>query len=124
MVARRFTFGVARIRRSRGSGTTQQRLASIGSKMKRTGVQSRGSMPGQCFKDGEQIGEIREYTDTLLALLLRGRRPEVYAPRPESAPRVAFNVTTTLEEARKRVADLGLPLLQIESDYETEDEKA
>ena len=91
--------------------------------MKHIAVQSRDTTPGNTDdKDGKEIGEIREYSDSLLSLILRGRRPEVYARQPESAPRVAFNVTTTLEEARKRVADLGLPLLQIESDYE--DEKA
>lgn len=73
-----------------------------------------------CDKEGNEIGEIREYSDSLLTLLLRSRRPEVYARQPETTPRVSFNVTTTLEEARKRVADLGLPLLQIESDYEEE----
>jgi hypothetical protein len=61
-------------------------------------------------------------SDTLLTFMLRGRRPEVYARHDEpSAPPVNVTNVLTLEEAMKRIEDLGLPPLVIESDYEEVD---
>jgi hypothetical protein len=66
------------------------------------------------FQGGQKVGEITDYSDGLMTLLLRGRRPDV--PRPEPV-RVEVAVTT-LEEARRQIESLGLPMLQIETDYE------
>jgi hypothetical protein len=56
-------------------------------------------------------------SDRLLEMLLRRRRPEVYARHAsEASPRV--NVVVTLEEAKRRIRELGLPMLELEGDYE------
>jgi hypothetical protein len=61
-------------------------------------------------------------SDMLLTFMLRGRRPEVYARRDEPpAPPVNVANVLTLEEAMKRIEDLGLPPLIVESDYEEAD---
>jgi hypothetical protein len=35
------------------------------------------------YQGGEKVGEVREYSDTLLLAILKGRRPEVYRDRRE-----------------------------------------
>jgi hypothetical protein len=43
------------------------------------------------YQKGEQVGVVRKYSDSLLALLLRGRRPDVYRDNAQvqvSAPTV------------------------------------
>jgi transposase-like protein len=68
------------------------------------------------FHGGVKVGEITEYSDRLLIQLLRRRRPEVYSPRHESTAHV--NATMTFEEAKKRIEELGLPMIPYVSDYE------
>jgi hypothetical protein len=46
------------------------------------------------YQGGAKVGEIREYSDTLLLAILRGKRPEVYA-RPEAATNVSVEVKLT-----------------------------
>src|SRR5262249_16287637 len=43
------------------------------------------------YQGGAKVGEIREYSDTLLLAILRGKRPDVYA-RPELAVSTNVNV--------------------------------
>jgi hypothetical protein len=70
-------------------------------------------------KNGEVVGHVRKYSDSLLMFLLKSRRPERYN-RPvepvESVPRVERRIS--LEEARARLLQLGLPVPEIEGDYE------
>lgn len=35
------------------------------------------------YQGGEHVGDVQEYSDTLLCLLLKGRKPEVYRERRE-----------------------------------------
>jgi hypothetical protein len=70
------------------------------------------------YQGGKKVGHIRQYSDGLMALLLRGRRPEVYArPEERSIPHVNKAVMS-VEDARARLLQLGLPLPLIEGDYE------
>ena len=57
-------------------------------------------------------------SDRLLEMLLRRRRPEVYARHAsETSPRV--NVVVTLEEAKRRIRELRVcPCSELEGDYE------
>lgn len=69
------------------------------------------------FHGGKKVGEITEYIDILLVNLLRRRRPEVYGLRHDSTTR--GNVTIpSLEDAKKHLENLGLPVPVIETDYE------
>jgi hypothetical protein len=79
-----------------------------------------GYNPRPIYHKGKKVGEIREYSDSLLGLLLKGRRPEVYA-RGDRAPTQNVLLNITLEEHVKRLERLGLPVPVIESDLEDED---
>ena len=78
-----------------------------------------GYNPRPVYHKGKKVGEIREYSDSLLALLLKSRRPEVYA-RGDRAPTQNVVLNMTLQEQYKRLERLGIPLAVIESDYEDE----
>jgi hypothetical protein len=69
------------------------------------------------YQGGAKVGEIREYSDTLLLAILRGKRPEVYA-RPEAATNVNVEVKLTREQALERLRQLGLPVPFIETEFE------
>jgi hypothetical protein len=84
----------------------------------RRAVEGYNSRP--IYQKGKKVGEIREYSNSLLALLLKSRRPEVYA-RGDRAPTQNVLLNMTLEEHTKRLERLGLPVPQIEGDYEPED---
>ena len=76
------------------------------------------------YQGGVRVGEIKTYSDSLLTLLLKSRRPEVFACSYYPSARVdvkSFEVTT-LYEALARVEQLGLPAPEIEYDI-YEDEK-
>jgi hypothetical protein len=63
------------------------------------------------FKD-TQVGEIREYSDTLMTLVLRGKRPKVYKERLEHTGADGGPIETrslTKEEALAKLKELGLP---------------
>jgi hypothetical protein len=80
-----------------------------------------GYNPRPVYHKGKKVGEIREHSDSLLGLLLKSRRPEVYA-RSRDAP-AKVEVRMSLEESRNRlVMRLGVPLPMIEGDYEEDDE--
>jgi hypothetical protein len=74
-----------------------------------------GYNPRPVYHKGRKVGEIREYSDSLLGLLLKSRRPEVYTRSHDGTTNV--NVKMTLEESRERLRELGVeyPLL-IEGD--------
>lgn len=38
------------------------------------------------FQHGRQVGEVAEYSDTLLMFLLKGRKPDVYRDNPRVVP--------------------------------------
>ncbi len=59
--------------------------------------------------------------DSLVALSLKSRRPEVYA-RGDKAPTQNVDVRISLQEHYKRLERLGLPQPMIEGDYEEDDE--
>jgi len=67
-------------------------------------------------KEGNLIGESVDYSDALLALLLKVRRPEVFN-RPVETVSSRVNVRVSLKEAQERLERLGLPLPVIEGDY-------
>jgi hypothetical protein len=57
------------------------------------------------FWRGEEVGAIREYSDTLLMFRLNGLRPERYRPQPAKDPvmvNVQVNIKHTLREAFTR----------------------
>jgi hypothetical protein len=60
-------------------------------------------------KYGNIISEMREYSDSLLALLLKVRRPETFN-RPVEAVSSRVDVRVSLSEARERLERLGLPI--------------
>jgi hypothetical protein len=68
-------------------------------------------------KDGNIISEMREYSDSLLTLLLKVRRPETFN-RPTEAVSSRLDVRVSLSEAKARLERLGLPIPVIEGDYE------
>jgi hypothetical protein len=76
-----------------------------------------GYNPRPVYHKGKKVGEIREYSDSLLALLLKSRRPEVYA-RGDRPPTQNVFLNMTLQEHNKRLERLGLPVPVIEGDYE------
>ena len=64
------------------------------------------------------MGRKIHYSDKLLELLLRRRRPHVYA-KPENQIKQTMHVNVpTLEDLRKRYKELGLTPPVIEGDYE------
>ena len=67
-------------------------------------------------KDGNIISEMREYSDSLLTLLLKVRRPETFN-RPNEVVSSRLDVPVSLSEARERLERLGLPMPVIEGDY-------
>jgi hypothetical protein len=67
-------------------------------------------------KEGNLIGESVDYSDALLALLLKVRRPEVFN-RPVETVSSRVNVRVSLKEAQERLERLGLPMPMIEGDY-------
>ena len=75
-----------------------------------------GYNPRPVYHKGKKVGEIREYSDSLLGLLLKSRRPEVYARSHDANAKV--EVRMSLEESRERLRQLGVELLMIEGDQE------
>jgi hypothetical protein len=80
-----------------------------------------GYNPRPVYHKGEKVGEIREYSDSLLALLLKSRRPEVYARNADMPSKVDVKVLS-VEEARNRLLALGLSVPFLEGDYEEVDD--
>jgi hypothetical protein len=74
-------------------------------------------------KDGNIISEMREYSDSLLTLLLKVRRPETFN-RPTEVISNKMDVRVSLEEARARLERLGLPIPEIEGDYERVEDRS
>jgi hypothetical protein len=74
-------------------------------------------------KDGNIISEMREYSDGLLTTLLKCRRPETFN-RPAEVHSNRVDVRVTLEEARARLERLGLPIPEIEGDYERVEDRS
>jgi len=74
------------------------------------------------YQGGVRVGEIKAYSDSLLTLLLKSRRPEVFARSYDvSAPVDVKSLrVTTLQEALARMEQLGLPPPEIEGDYDVE----
>lgn len=71
-------------------------------------------------KDGKKTGEIIEYSDQLLMMLMRGRRPERFANQTfqhRHLGQVEVQVKT-VEQARQRLLQLGITPPIIEGDYE------
>jgi hypothetical protein len=73
------------------------------------------------YQGGARVGEIREYSDTLLLAILRGKRPEVYA-RLDTQTNVNVEVRLTREQALERLHQLGLPVPFIETEFERDGE--
>lgn len=60
------------------------------------------------FHGGQQVGEVREYSDQLMALLLKGRRPERYRERLDVNHAGRERATPTQERSldlRERLGD-------------------
>jgi len=74
-------------------------------------------------KDGNIISEMRKYSDGLLTLLLKTRRPETFN-RPPEVVSSRVNVRVSLEEAQARLERLGLPLPVIEGDYKRVEDRS
>jgi len=77
------------------------------------------------YQGGVRVGEIKAYSDSLLTLLLKSRRPEVWnRPPPPVEPPVdpVMYKITTVREAVARVERLGMTPLQIEGDFEEDDD--
>jgi hypothetical protein len=70
-------------------------------------------------KEGVQVGTIKDYSDGLLALILKCRRPEKYNKPAETEVRIENKITK--EEAWARLRSMGLPLPIIEGDYKETD---
>lgn len=63
------------------------------------------------YKD-TKVGEIQEYSDTLMTLVLRGKRPKVYKERLEHTGADGGPIETrelTKDEAIAKLKELGLP---------------
>jgi hypothetical protein len=73
------------------------------------------------YQGGAKVGEIREYSDTLLLAILRGKRPEVYC-RPDVNVNIKGKVELTREQAADRLRQLGLPVPWIETEFERDGE--
>ena len=68
-------------------------------------------------QEGNQVGEKVEYSDRLLELLLKSKRPRVYG-RQENSFNQTVNVTMpTLADMRKKYLELGLTPPEIEGDF-------
>ena len=59
------------------------------------------------YQGGKLVGEIREFSDTLLIFLLKGKRPEVYREnvKVEHSGKIAHDVTGMSLEELERLAD-------------------
>jgi hypothetical protein len=77
-------------------------------------------------KDGKRIGERVEFSDRLLELLLRGKRPRIYGRQQVTNQNinVAMTPPPTLEDLSKRYQELGLQPPVIVSDLEDVKEDA
>jgi hypothetical protein len=73
------------------------------------------------YQGGARVGEVREYSDTLLLAILRGKRPEIYA-RPETQTSLNVEFRLTREQALERLRQLGLPVPFIETEFERDGE--
>ena len=68
-------------------------------------------------KQGKQVGKKVEYSDRLLELLLKSKRPRVYV-RQENSFNQTVNVTMpTLADMRKKYLELGLTPPAFEGDF-------
>jgi hypothetical protein len=65
------------------------------------------------------VGVVKDYSDSLLTLLLKVRNPAVFNRPQESISNV--NVRVTRAEAIARIKRLGLPMPIVETDYEEDD---
>ena len=78
------------------------------------------------YQGGVRVGEIKTYSDSLLTLLLKSRRPEVFACSYDASAHVDAESHTmhkikTVQEALARLNQLGLPAPpEIKGDYEDE----
>lgn len=59
------------------------------------------------FQGGEQVGMVREYSDTLLVLLLKGAKPEKYRDRQEVKHDGQIDMTVTDLTDEQRVQRIG-----------------
>jgi hypothetical protein len=75
-------------------------------------------------RDGKQIGEIRDYSDGLLTMLLKAKNPRVFnPPPPERTTNVVYKLPT-LDDVRGRMERLGLPVPFLEGDFDVIDDDA
>jgi hypothetical protein len=74
-------------------------------------------------KDGNIISEMREYSDSLLTLLLKVRRPEAFN-KPTEVVSSRVGVQVSLSEAQARLERLGLPMPIVEGDYERVEDRS
>jgi hypothetical protein len=74
-------------------------------------------------KDGKIIIETREYSDGLLALLLKVRRPETFN-RPTEVVSSRLDVRVSLAEAQARLERLRLRIPVVEGDYERVEDRS
>jgi hypothetical protein len=74
-------------------------------------------------KEGNVVSETINYSDSLLALLLKVRRPEVFN-RPSEVVSSRVNVRVSLQEAQARLERLGLPIPVIEGDYKRVEDRS
>lgn len=82
----------------------------------RRGVE--GYNPRPVFdKEGRQVCEIRDYSDSLLLARLRGRIPEVYN-RPDLSLSAKVEVRLTREQALERMQQFGLPVPQLTAEFD------
>lgn len=77
-----------------------------------------GANPRPIFdKEGRQVCVVRDYSDTLLGQMLRGRKPEVYN-RPDLSLSTKVEVRLTREQALERMQQFGLPVPQLTAEFE------
>jgi hypothetical protein len=76
------------------------------------------------YQGGVRVGEIKTYSDSLLTLLLKSRRPEVFACSydPSAHVDVRLHKIKTVQEALARFEQLGRPPPEFKGDYEEDDE--
>lgn len=58
------------------------------------------------YQGGVQVGTVREYSDTLLIFMLKGRRPEKFKDRQEFSGRLGGDVVVKVLGANQSMEDL------------------
>jgi hypothetical protein len=56
------------------------------------------------FQGGEEVGQVREYSDSLAMFVLKGRLPEVYRDRQDLNVSGTLGIAEVLAKARKRAS--------------------